>query len=65
MARKESAAFVKLQQIVETGRKVTIDKTLFGWEITVWARRGYGYEVGQHSHYKGETLAEAIYKVTE
>ena len=59
MSKASATAFSRLDELVEQGKTVQIEKLHSGYEVTVWPKRG---ELDHH-HYFGETLLEAILKI--
>lgn len=59
MAKSDELAFNKLIELINDGQVVQLQKTLSGYEVTVWPRVG---ELNHH-HYQGETALEAVLKI--
>lgn len=63
MKSKSSAkAIVKLQELVDSGKRIKIDKVLSGYEVTVFIDK---YDYLKHYHYTGDDLIEAIMRIKE
>lgn len=66
MSKLSAEALVKLQELVDSGKIINIDKNYFGYEITVFYRVVADPANGKsHSHYQGKSLAEAILSIKE
>lgn len=61
MAKIDQAAFTKIVDLLNKGQLIQIEQTSFCYEVTVWPDK---HNRLQHSHYQGETLIEAIMKIS-
>ena len=62
MSKSGSKAIFKLQNLVDSGKRIKIDKVLSGYEITVFIDK---YDNLKHYHYTGDDLIEAIMRINE
>lgn len=61
-SRSGAKAIVKLQELVDSGKRIKIDKVLSDYQITVFIDK---YDNLKHYHYTGDDLIEAIMRIKE